>query len=351
MLNILVMGAGAIGCFVGGALAANGHHVTLLGRPAPMAQIAAQGLIIIWPGQPPRQIFLKTATTLTPPPAPYQFILLTVKSPATADAASQLAALPLEHTHIVSLQNGIGNEELLAQKFGPHRVMAGTITIPIQTPHPGVIQVSKNKGGLGLAPLVAGQPVAELAGALTTAGLTTRTYADYRAMKWSKLLLNIVNNAASAILNQPPARIISQPDLFNLELAALREAAQVMAAQDLNAVNLPGYPTQWLARLVLARWLPQSIQRAILRPFLVSGRGTKMPSLQIDLASGRQTSEIEALNGAIVAAGAQYGLPTPVNQTLTQIYSGLISGHLAWSEYQNQPQKLLQAARNNRKKL
>lgn len=344
MLNILILGAGAIGCFVGGTLAAHGHTVTLIGRPALMNTVAAHGLTIYWPGQPPRHVAVNTATSVNPAAAPYDFILLTVKSPATATAAAELAQLPLAATTIVSLQNGIGNEEILARKFGPERVMAGTITIPIQVPAAGAIQVSKDKGGLGLAPLAAGQPLEKLASALNTAGLKTLTYPDYRAMKWSKLLLNIVNNASSAILDQRPADIISQPALFNLEIAALREGVTVMNALGISAVKLPGYPVQWLARLVAANWLPLPAQRAILRPFMLSGRGAKMPSLHIDLASGRNSSEIEALNGAIVAAGQQTGVPTPVNRALTQILSGLVAGQLAWADYRHQPEKLLQAA-------
>ena len=144
-------------------------------------------------------------------------------------------------------------------------------------------------------------------------------------------------------MNQPPARIIARPELFDLEIEALRECGQVMQAQGLQAVKLPGYPVDWLARLVARQWLPRRVKRAILRPFLASGRGTKMPSLQIDLAAGRPTSEIEALNGAIVQAGRKFNVATPVNQTLTNILGGLISGQLSWADYQNQPEKLLEA--------
>ena len=67
-----------------------------------------------------------------------------------------------------------------------------------------------------------------------------------------------------------------------------------------------------------------------------------MPSLHIDMASGRTTSEISVLNGAIAAAGRQANIPTPVNQTFTDILSQLISRQLDWAEYQHQPEKLLQ---------
>lgn len=345
MLNILVMGAGAIGCFVGGSLAAQGHHVTLVGRPPLMEKISAAGLTLRWPGQSEQVVFPKVDTRLAAPAPPYDFILVTVKAPDSAKAAKELAGSiePSGPTYLVSLQNGIGNEAQLANLFSARQVIAGTITIPIQVTGPGVIEVSKAKGGLGLAPVEGSPPVQKLADALNEAGLATETYADYRAMKWSKLMLNIVNNATSAILDEPPAQIIARPELFDLEIEALRECVRVMQAQGIEAVSLPGYPVDWLARLVSAAWLPRPITRAILRPFLRRGRGTKMPSLQLDLAAGRTTSEIGVLNGAVVAAGQQYGVATPVNRALTDILNGLVSKELRWANYQHQPEKLMAA--------
>lgn len=335
------MGAGAIGGFVGGALAAAGHNVTLVGRPALMQKITQMGLTLRRPNVPAQNIFPAT-TTKVPPGADYDLVLLTVKAPDTAQAIKDLSGLASK-TYIVSLQNGIGNEEQLAAAFGPEQVIAGTITIPIQVPEPGVIEVSKPKGGLGLAGLHPNQPVQALATAFNEAGLPTPIYDDYRAMKWSKLLLNIVTNASSAILDLPPAAIIAQSELFDLEIRALQEGAAVIQAQGIRAVKLPGYPVDWLGRLLSARWLPLALSRALLRPSMASGRGTKMPSLHIDLSAGRPTSEIGVLNGAIVEAGQKTGVATPVNRALTEILSGLVSGQLRWADYRNQPGKLIQA--------
>jgi 2-dehydropantoate 2-reductase len=334
------MGAGAIGCFVGGHLAAGGQDVTLLGRPTQMEQVAQTGLTLQWPGRAAQQSFPKAITSVADATPPYEFILLTVKAPATATAIAELSGLVSENSYVVSLQNGIGNEEQLAAAFGRRRTIAGTVTIPIRMPQPGLIAVSKAKGGLGLAPLGATEPTERLADALNRAGLRTATYADYRAMKWSKLLLNIITNATCAILNQPPSTIVARPELFNLEIAALQEALAVMQAQGIEAVKLPGYRVDWLARLLRARWLPLAAVRAILRPFLLGGRGTKMPSLHIDLAAGRTTSEVEALNGAVVRAGREVGRATPVNQRLAEIVAGLVAGELPWADYQGQAEKL-----------
>jgi hypothetical protein len=75
-----------------------------------------------------------------------------------------------------------------------------------------------------------------------------------------------------------------------------------------------------------------------------------MPSLQIDLAAGRTVSEIGVLNGAIVRAGQQAGVPTPVNQALTCTLTRLVSRELDWQEYQNRPDRLLQAVKSARMK-
>lgn len=338
-MKILVMGAGAIGCFVGGCLAGSGQQVTLVGRAALMQKIATEGVTLRRPGHQLQTVFPATATAV-PLDSSFDVILLTVKAPDTLQAIKDLAALN-HNSFVVSLQNGIGNEEQLAGAFGPERVIAGTITIPIQAPEPGVIEVSKAKGGLGLAGLHPGQPVEALAGMLNQAGLTTPVYSDYRAMKWSKLLLNIVTNASSAILNLPPAAIIARPELFDLEIRALQEGVTVMRAQHIRAVKLPGYPVDWLARLMTVRWLPPAVNRVLLRPAMASGRGTKMPSLQIDLAAGRSTSEVNVLNGAIVEAGQKLGVTTPVNRAFTIILSDLVAGRREWAEYQNQPEKLI----------
>lgn len=345
MLNILVVGAGAIGCFVGGRLAAAGHQVTLVGRPALMNKIAADGLVLGHPSRPNQTVTLQTVTDINQVTAQYDFILITVKAPSTAEAIDQIAAAPLvwEQSYFVSLQNGIGNEEKLIDAFGEQRVVAGTVTIPISVPDLGEIAVSKDKGGLGLAPLRRGQPAGKLADALNGANLTTQVYDEWRAMKWSKLLLNIVNNASAAILDETPAQIVNNTDLFNLEIEALGEAVAVMNAQAIDVVALPGYPVDWLAWLIEASWLPLALKRSILRPSLTSGRGSKMPSLHIDLEAGRESTEIMVLNGAVVAAGQNLGIATPVNLVLTEIFQSLAKRRIDWSTYRHQPEKLLKA--------
>ena len=213
-LNILIFGAGAIGCFVGGHLAAAGQRVTLLGRASLMDQVRAEGLTIQWPEQALLKSKPETVTTPDDLSPPYDFILVTAKSPATPQIIAQLQAYPnlLEQAYLVSLQNGIGNEEQLAAAFGrekDHRRDRDDTRFRFRPPV--TLRLVRPKAGLGLAPLAIEQPVERLAEALTQAGLSTPVYADYQAMKWSKLLLNIVNNATSAILDLPPVRDYRRP--------------------------------------------------------------------------------------------------------------------------------------------
>lgn len=364
MKKILVVGAGAIGCFLGGCLATQGHEVTLLGRPRLMDKIKAAGLTLAWPQKPAHQVNPHTAVDMANLTPPYDFIFLTVKSYDVGDTLAQLIDQSglLTDTFVITMQNGVGSDEQVAHLIGRERVIAGTLTIPIQVPEPGVIAVRKAKGGIGLAPmyewriddilvgLSQNQPhalrrsqVIILANSLERAGMQAEIFEDYREMKWSKLLLNMVNNATSAILDESPETIIKDARLYNLELEALREAVRVMDLHHITAVPLPGYPTDSLAWLMRQTWMPLFLQRAIMRPFVRSGRGGKMPSLHLDLANGRPQSEVNVLNGAVVTAAQESLISTPVNKTLTDILSRIVAGEIPWSAYQHQPDQLLAA--------
>jgi 2-dehydropantoate 2-reductase len=173
------------------------------------------------------------------------------------------------------------------------------------------------------------------------AGLRTATYTDYRAMKWTKLLLNIQANTIPAILDMAPGDVYVHPALFVLERAAFREALAVMRALHLSVVSFPNYPVPLLA------WAMQHLPTVVLRPLLArlvaSGRGDKKPSLQMDLAGGRQQSEAPYLNGAVVRHAERLGVRTPVNHVLLDTLLGIAAGRIPWDEFRGQPEKLLAA--------
>jgi len=189
-----------------------------------------------------------------------------------------------------------------------------------------------------LAPVGAVGGLEAYAALFRQAGFRTDLYEDFRAMKWSKLLLNLFTNAESAILEIPPAAIIDDPRLYAIERAAFREARRVMGGLGLRPVTLPGYPVPLLQAAALA---PAALVRPILRRYVRRSRGQAMPSLWGDLQRGKTHSEVEVLNGAVVREGAWLGIPTPVNAVLTDVVLGIANGQLDSREFRGRPEALL----------
>jgi len=133
--------------------------------------------------------------------------------------------------------------------------------------------------------------------------------------------------------------IFSDPRLYRLEIAQLREALAVMKAQKIGVVDLPGTPVRALAFAV--RMLPLMVSRPLLGKAVGGGRGAKMPSFHIDLHSGRGKSEVDYLNGAVVRAGEKMGVPTPVNKILTDTLLQLTNGEFSINTFDHKPDKLL----------
>lgn len=354
-MKVLIIGAGAVGGWISAHVARAGHQVTLVGRAPFVQAIRAHGLRIELPSDQRWETRdLRAVETIDEAmPAqdnlhgpPYDAVLVCVKAYDVAEVVAALRATesawnradatdPGRAAQIVTFQNGVGSEEQFASAFGTARVIAGTLTSPVAVVAPGVVRLARAGGGIGLAPL---SPQHSSLNPVTDALRQTlprvKTYADYRAMKWSKLLLNIVSNASSAILAMTPAEIYADPRLFRLEMRMVRETLAVTRAAGIHMVNLPGAPAAWLARLT--RTLPDWALHPLLRRSIAHGRGDKMPSFYYDVAradgapavhpSVRPRCEVEWLNGAVVTLGRQLGIATPVNAALTEVLSGLVAG-------------------------
>jgi 2-dehydropantoate 2-reductase len=269
---------------------------------------------------------------------PSGYVLLTVRAFDAAAAAATLAERLRPPRPVVCLLNGVGNEETVAQAIGWERVLPAVLTTAVEVRTPGVVRVERERGlGLGAA------PEAELlAGTLRAAGISTRVYGDWRAMKWSKVPLNIMANASSAILDWPARAVLADSGLYRLELEAQREAFRVMRRAGHAPVDLPGVPVQLLEQAVR---LPPTITRPLLGRVAARGRGAKRPSLHRDIGRGR--SEVPWLNGAIVEHGRRLGLPTQANAVLLETLLALVEGRADPAAWRDQPQRLLEAARSN----
>jgi 2-dehydropantoate 2-reductase len=343
-LSFLLFGAGAIGAYVGGSLALAGHKVVFLEQPAAAELLRQQGLRLQFKDQehhlPHPQVAAAVETALAL--GPFDAAVFALKSFDTASALKQLAPFSRDLPPFLCLQNGVDNEPLLAETLGPEKVIAGTVTSAIGRRGIGSIVLEKRRG-LGID---GNHPLSKsLVHALNEANLNAFLYPNPASMKWSKLLSNLTGNATSAIFNLHPAEVFASPPLFELEREQQREALRVMRAQGLGPVNLPRTPIRLLAFGM--EKLPSALARPLLERVMRKGRGGKMPSFHIDLHSGRGSSEVEYLNGAVVRHGERLGIPTPVNRLLTETLLALTRGEIPLDSYAKEPERLLEGLGRN----
>jgi 2-dehydropantoate 2-reductase len=341
-LRVLVFGAGAIGTYVGCSLALQGNPVTFVEKPETASQLRQQGLRLQI-GEKKQKIIDPNIAGSIPDAlgkGPFDVAIFALKSFDTRSALDDLASYRKNIPPILCLQNGVENEQQIAKTLGETKTIAGTVTSAIGRDGAGDVHVERLRG-MGV---VAGHPLsARLVAAFNQAGLNARLYSHATDMKWSKMLTNLLANATSAILDMGPGEIFEHPRLFQIEVRQIREALQVMSAQKIQVVDLPGTPIRALALAV--RNLPAAIARTLLKNAVAGGRGGKMPSFHIDLHSGRGVTEVDYLNGAVVRFGEQAGVPTPVNRLLNETLQALTAGDLDPTKYSRQPEMLIKQIR------
>jgi 2-dehydropantoate 2-reductase len=340
-MDILVYGAGAVGSYLGGKLALAGHRVTLVTRPDTAELINEKRLLITEPGRSitPRVRAIGHLSHAFQSNQEYGLIILGMKAYDLKAAVSHLATLCPRPAQLMTLQNGIGVEEIIADQFHADSILAGVVTIPISRIEANHFDVEREGRGIGIAPIRPGKSIHEWVRLFSDSGLNAGAVADYRAMKWSKAFLNIMGNASSAILDCPPVDIYRQPELFNLEMRMLREMLAVMRRLGLEVINLPGASARPLAKLLT--FAPRALLRLIFTQVIIHGRGDKMPSFHMDLAAGKGHSEVIFHNGAIAAAGQTNGIPTPVNAALNNVLMRLTNGQVPRSDFARHPEGLL----------
>jgi len=341
-LKIMVVGAGAVGCFLGARLALAGHAVTLIGRERMVEAVRGGGLALEEPDGVRQAFNVAAANSIASALSanePYDLAFVTVKAYDTDAVAAELAQHPALPP-LLTMQNGVGNEESLAERFGEGRVLSGAIDTPVSLPAPGRVRVHRARYKIGLAPVGRAAPAIPLAGVqalLGGAGFQVDLFPDHRGLKWTKLLMNMLANASCAILDWTPAQVMEDPVTARLEACAWQEALAVIADLGVRPVPLAGYPFPIL--LPVARRVPASWLARALRGFVSGGRGSKMPSLQIALSGGKP-SEVNWLNGAVARHARQLHIPAPVNSALTDLLSALSCGDASWADCRGRPEVL-----------
>ncbi len=338
-LSILTIGAGAIGSYVSGRLLASGNEVTFLEKAEVAPVLAQKGLTIHRENQMVRIESIEVTSSLHQALATktYDLILVAIKAYDTPTLIKTLLPYKDQLPPILSLQNGVENEALFRSAFGDNHVIAGTVTSAIAWKQIGEITIEKERG-IGIA--IECELARHLSNALQQAGFNVKNYTRPEDMKWSKLITNQLVNASCAILDMPPVAVLSHPASFRLEMLQIRETLRVMEAYGIKVVDLPATPVRFLVWAI--RVLPFWISQPLFIYFIGKGRGKKMPSLYLDFVAGRQQSEVDALNGAVVRFGEQASLSTPVNRFLTQTLLDLIQGKIPRSTYEHSPHNLLQ---------
>ncbi|MCJ7824433.1 MAG: 2-dehydropantoate 2-reductase [Anaerolineales bacterium] len=336
-MRYLVFGTGAVGALVGGKLALAGFPVTFLARPRIAEALQTHGLHLS--GDRTHGVVEEVhAITEISGMERLDLILLTVKTYDVETAATEIETAFTEPPTIVCLCNGIGSEQILAERFGAESVISATLTTAVQMIEPAVIDVTRRRG-IGV---VLDHPLAsEFIEDLEAADFLAEAYANATRMKWSKLLTKIGANASSAILGWTPSQVYSHPSIAQIEIDSLRETVRVLRSNGFTPQDLPGVSVSLLARAI---FLPRWLIRPLLGKIVSGGRGDKKPSLHFDI--GRGKSEVLRLNGAVVQAGSRLGSPTPANRLLTDTLMKLVNNQEAPERFRNNPELLIQLARD-----
>ena len=349
-LKILTFGAGAIGTYIGGSLALAGHQVVFVEQPTVVQELRERGLRLDLTLDKRRK--LRDTSRIDPSAfvivstleealryGPFDVALFALKSYDTLAALEGIKPFADKMPPILCLSNGVDNEPAIAESLGREKVIYGTVTSAIGRRAAGDIVLEKLRG-IGVAK---GHALSEkLAAALNEAYLNAQLFDNAASMKWSKMLTNLIANPTSAILDMTAREVFANKDLYKLEIDMLRECLAVMEAQKFDVVDIPGTPVRALA---YATTLPLWLSRPLLSRAAGAGRGAKMPSFHIDLYSGRGKSEVEYLHGAVVRAGEKCGVPTPVNEVLTETLVALTGKEIPLEEFAHQPEKLLSEVR------
>lgn len=310
-LSIGVLGAGAIGSFVGGWLAQLGVSVTLVGRARVLTPIAQHGLDLVDLDGKTRHVTTLHTSEDPKALAACDIVLVACKSLDSARAAQDLLPVLRADAAVVSLQNGVDNPRILAETLGRERVFGGIVSWNVVWQ--GETQLARMTSG----PIVverragaAGERVVEMVKQLDKSGLDAKAHPEIERVLWSKLMFNL-NNAINALLGVTIAAELADRRCRQLIAGAIGEGIAAMRKAGIEPLRL-GRMSPALSVRVLP--LPDTMFRLLARPMLKVGTDARS-SMYSDLCVGKAT-EIDFLNGAVVRLGEKVGVATPINRRI-----------------------------------
>jgi len=316
--RIVVAGAGSIGCYVGGCLALAGRSVTLLLRPVLAEAIARHGLRISDLDAADRAVAPSAVTLGTDPSAALaeaEIVLVAVKSGGTAAMAALIARHAPAETIVVSLQNGVGNLDVLRVHLGARQQsVSGMVAFNVVQTRPDGEAPRFHRATSGTMQIATGIP--GLQETLDVPGARVAEHADMARVLWGKLLLNL-NNALNALSDLPLATQIGDRRWRLLLAAQIDEGLAVLKAAGIRPASIEGVPPRAVP-LILR--LPNPVFRVVARRMLAVDPQARS-SMWEDLAARRPT-EIDHLQGAILALAAKHGVPTPLTERVARLVKG-----------------------------
>lgn len=286
------MGTGGTGGFFGGLLARAGEEVTFVARGAHLRALREHGLTVrsLLVGE----FSLPVKATDSPAEVgPVDLVLVCVKAYDTVEAAHQIAPVVSKDTAVLSVQNGIDNEEQIGEIVGRAAVLGAVAYVSSVIVAPGVIDQRGGPGRIVFGELEGGEGprAARLLQTFREAEIPAEVHPDVRVALWEKFVFICGVNGVTALSRLPIGPILGDSETAQLLRASMEEVERIGQAA---GIDLPGD--------LLDRHF------RFLHTLEPSFRG----SLYYDLDAGRRL-ELEALNGAAVRLGREYGVPTPVN--------------------------------------
>jgi len=295
-VKIAVIGAGAMGSLFGALLAESGEDVRLYDIWEEHVKAINEKGLGIELDDKTRSVSVN-ATTDKRKIGKTDLAIIFVKSTQTADAARIASELTGNNGFVLTLQNGMGNADIIGGVIDPGQIIAGTTSHGATMLGPGSIRHA------GTGPTVIGMwsgiqkiGIQKIADAFNKAGIVTETVDDVRNVIWAKLLVNVGINAITALTGIKNGRILDLSVTKELSCAAVKEAMEVAKAQGVKVAD-----------------------NTVEHVFQVAeATGANRSSMGQDVDNKRQT-EISAINGAVVREAKKIGVKVPVNQTLTAL--------------------------------